>query len=42
MTDHELEWLNGYHATVRERLTPLIKDASVRQWLAEATKPVAK
>ena len=42
MTDGELEWLNGYHATVREHLMPLIKDASVRQWLAEATKPIAK
>ena len=42
MTACELEWLNNYHATVRERLMPLIKDASVRRWLAEATKPVPK
>ena len=42
MTAGELEWLNSYHATVRERLTPFIKDASVKQWLAEATKPIVK
>ena len=25
MTDKELQWLNDYHETVRQRLTPLIK-----------------
>ena len=41
LLDHtETEWLNDYHATVRERLMPLIDDAAAREWLAAATQPV--
>lgn len=40
MTDKELQWLNDYHETVRQRLTPLIKDGAVKEWLADATKPI--
>lgn len=40
ITDKELQWLNDYHETVRQRLTPLIKDGAVKEWLADATKPI--
>ena len=42
MTDKELQWLNDYHETVRQRLTPLIKDGAVTEWLADATKPISR
>lgn len=42
MTDKELQWLNDYHETVRQRLTPLIKDGTVKEWLADATKPISR
>lgn len=42
MTDKELQWLNDYHETVRQRLTPLIKDGAVKEWLADATKPISR
>jgi len=37
--DHAVEWLNAYHATVREDLTPLLapEDAS---WLHSRTEPI--
>lgn len=41
MTPSETEWLNSYHATVREKLLPLIQDESVRQWLVSATEKVS-
>ncbi len=37
MTMAEREWLNGYHARVRETLSPLLDD-DVRHWLEEATR----
>ncbi|MNL46849.1 hypothetical protein D3C87_1695980 [compost metagenome] len=40
LTEEELEWLNAYHVTVREKLLPLITDAAVRAWLEAATAPV--
>lgn len=42
MTDKELQWLNDYHETVRQRLTPLVKDGAVKEWLADATKPISR
>ena len=42
MTDKELQWLNDYHETVRQRLTPLIKDGAVKEWLADATQPISR
>lgn len=42
MTDKELQWLNDYHETVRLRLTPLIKDGAVKEWLADVTKPISR
>ena len=35
----ELTWLDGYHARVREILTPLIDD-DTRHWLDAATRPL--
>ena len=35
----EVEWLNQYHARVRETLSPLV-DAETRAWLAHATRPI--
>ena len=35
----EIEWLNDYHKTVRDRLSPLL-DASEAAWLKTKTRPV--
>ena len=35
----EIDWLNGYHATVRERLSPLVSGAALA-WLIERTTPI--
>ena len=40
LTDAEKAWLNGYHAQVRETLTPLV-DAETKAWLTTATVAVA-
>ncbi len=37
MTREEIDWLNAYHARVREVLTPQV-DAATAGWLAEATR----
>ena len=39
LTPSEIEWLNGYHARVRETLTPMV-DGDTAAWLAEATRAV--
>ncbi|HXV26383.1 MAG TPA: aminopeptidase P family protein [Alphaproteobacteria bacterium] len=39
LTAEERDWLNAYHARVREELTPLV-DADTALWLAEATQKV--
>jgi Xaa-Pro aminopeptidase len=36
LTAAERDWLNGYHATVRKALSPLV-DAKTRSWLKDAT-----
>ncbi len=36
----EIGWLNGYHATVRERLAPKVSGAALA-WLIERTEPLA-
>ena len=36
MRQDEIDWLNGYHATVRERLSPLVSGAAL-QWLQQRT-----
>jgi len=35
----EREWLDRYHATVRERLLPLVS-GDARAWLIERTQPI--
>jgi Xaa-Pro aminopeptidase len=39
LTGDEAAWLDGYHARVRETLTPLVDPATVA-WLATATAPI--
>ncbi|BBH45345.1 aminopeptidase P family protein [Pseudomonas sp. KU43P] len=39
LTQEELNWLNRYHATVRERIAPLLK-ADALAWLQARTEPV--
>ena len=40
MLDDEIQYLNNYHARVREALLPLLKDEEERQWLIAATAPL--
>ena len=35
----EIDWLNSYHATVRERLSPLVSGAALA-WLVQRTEPL--
>jgi Xaa-Pro aminopeptidase len=37
----EIAWLDGYHATVRERLAPLLDDPADRAWLDARCAPLA-
>jgi Xaa-Pro aminopeptidase len=37
----ELAWLDGYHATVRKRLAPLLEDAVDRAWLDARCAPLS-
>ena len=39
LTCEELDWLNGYHAHVRERLSPLLTGDALA-WLNTRTEPV--
>ncbi len=39
MSDEEINWLDTYHARVRETLTPLV-DPAAAAWLAAATQPL--
>ena len=39
MTSDERDWLNAYHARVRETLSPLVDDET-RAWLATATQAI--
>ncbi len=40
MTSDEIDWVNEYHAKVREALSPGL-GAEARAWLEEKTKPLA-
>ena len=42
LTDDERAWLDSYHQTVYERLSPLLDDEADRQWLREATLPLSQ
>ncbi|HEY4113696.1 MAG TPA: M24 family metallopeptidase C-terminal domain-containing protein, partial [Rhizomicrobium sp.] len=39
LTSDEREWLNAYHARVREALSPLV-DEETRAWLDAATRAI--
>jgi Xaa-Pro aminopeptidase len=39
LADDEVQWLNAYHATVRERLSPLVT-GDARAWLEARTEPI--
>jgi Xaa-Pro aminopeptidase len=39
MSDAEINWLDAYHARVRDELTPLV-DPATAAWLATATEPL--
>lgn len=39
LTEPEISWLNGYHAEVRARLLPRVRDAA-KQWLLLRTQPL--
>jgi Xaa-Pro aminopeptidase len=39
LTGAEIVWLDTYHATVREKLMPLL-DTETAAWLAEVTAPL--
>ncbi len=39
MRADEIDWLNGYHATVRERLAPKVSGDALA-WLIERTQPI--
>ncbi|MEE8615672.1 MAG: aminopeptidase P family protein [Roseateles sp.] len=41
MRDDEIDWLNDYHATVRERLQPLVSGAAL-DWLIARTAPLSR
>ncbi len=41
MTDNEINWVNNYHATVRERLLPLL-DKEEQEWLTKKTETLAR
>jgi Xaa-Pro aminopeptidase len=40
LTAEEAAWLDAYHATVREVVSPLV-EGEVRAWLQQATRPMA-
>lgn len=39
LTGEELAWVDVYHATCREKLSPLLKGATL-EWLVKATAPI--
>ncbi len=41
LTADEVAWLDGYHARVRETVSPLVPD-DVRPWLERATRPLGQ
>lgn len=40
LDETERQWLNNYHATVRQRLMPLLTDDADKKWLEERTEAV--
>ena len=42
MSDEEIEWVNNYHAHVREVLLPLLENENQRQWMTAKTEPLCR
>ncbi len=42
LSTEEMEWLNAYHAHVREQLMPHLNDTADRKWLDAACRPVGR
>ena len=40
MSDEEIKWLNDYHKLVNEKLTPLIDNQELKDYLDELTKEI--
>ena len=41
LSPEERAWLNAYHRTVCDSLTPLLEDRADKEWLAAMTAPIA-
>ena len=41
LSPEERAWLNAYHRTVCDSLTPLLEDSADKEWLAAMTAPIA-
>ena len=41
LTQKEIEYLNGYHQKVKERVLPYL-EGSVKDWVIENTKPISQ
>lgn len=42
LSAEEANWLDAYHARVREEIAPLIEEPSVLEWLNQMTAPVSR
>ncbi len=42
LVDAELDWLNAYHARVREEVSPLVEDGNVLAWLEKMTAELSR
>ena len=40
LTDAEVQWLNDYHAKVREQVEPLLQFTEDKEWLATRTAAI--
>ena len=41
MSDEEIQWVNNYHSTVYNSLSPLLDEVQ-KQWLKEKTTPLTR
>jgi Xaa-Pro aminopeptidase len=40
LTAAEVDWINQYHSTVKQRIFPLLRTERAKKWLDGATKPI--
>ncbi|MFV9875462.1 MAG: aminopeptidase P family protein [Rickettsiales endosymbiont of Dermacentor nuttalli] len=40
LTSHEVDWINGYHKQIWDKISPLINDQIVLKWLKIAVEPI--